>query len=163
MKTFFKIISIALLFLVLFFENSCKNDAYEKEMTLLYTYLTENNIEVEPTASGLYYIESGFSTPESISAETPVKGDSMIVVYKGYLLSDEKTIFAEKKSEDPGVYVYKKDDVIKGWEEALGHMKKGISAKVIMPSDLAYGDERTAIIPAYSTLIFEIRVIDIRK
>ncbi len=142
--------------------NSCKNDAEENELSILLAYLSENNILTEPTSSGLYYIESGFSTPESINALKPVSGDTVVVVVKGYLLTSPENVFVEKTYLEPEKYVYKKDDVIKGWEEAIGYMRKGVYAKIIVPSNLAYGKDKVGLIPPYSTLIFEIRVLDIK-
>lgn len=141
---------------------SCNKIDKEQELDLLYKYLEKNNILTEPKESGLYFIESGFSTPQTFLSELPGKGDSVFVIYKGYLLADPSVIFAQTSLNEPGVYVYKTDEVLKGWEEGIGYMKIGTSAKFIIPSDLGYGKEQAGLIPPYSTLIFEVRILDIR-
>lgn len=141
----------------------CKKDAAETEIELLHSYLNENDIEAKPRPGGWYYLESGFSGIESINAPYPAKGDTVVVSYKGYLLADTSVVFDQKTINDPMYYVYKTSDVIPGWEKGIGLMKKGITAQFIIPSDLAYGKQQTGIIPPYSTLIFDVRVLDIKK
>lgn len=54
--------------------------------------------------------------------------------------------------------------VIPGWELGLLKMKKGSKRCLVIPYQLAYGHRKIAdVIPAYSNLIFEIRLIDIYK
>ncbi|MCF0206127.1 MAG: FKBP-type peptidyl-prolyl cis-trans isomerase, partial [Bacteroidales bacterium] len=54
------------------------------------------------------------------------------------------------------------DRVIDGWEEGILLMKKGSVAQLIIPSNLAYGSEGKGDILPYSTLIFEIEIIDVQ-
>ena len=162
MKNIFNKYSI-LIFVFFIVISSCKNNKKELELELLYEYLSANNIEEEPTESGLYFLESGFSTPETFNGSYPAVGDSVILIYKGYLLSDETIVFDEKTIIEPGVYIYKVENVIPAWEEIIGYMKIGTSAKVIIPSNLAYDNKQAGVIPPYSTLIFEIRILDIRQ
>ena len=142
---------------------SCNKDLKKTENELLQSYIEENNINTIPTQSGLYYIESGFSGIESIGAQNPKIGDSVILIYKGYLLVDTSIVFDEKTLEQPANYIFKKDNVIQGWEEGIGLMRTGISAKMIIPSELAYGNQQTGIIPPFSTLIFDIRILEIKN
>ena len=52
--------------------------------------------------------------------------------------------------------------VIKGWTEILQLMTKGAKWKVVIPSELAYGEQGAgAAIPPHATLIFEIELLDI--
>ncbi|MBS9768788.1 MAG: FKBP-type peptidyl-prolyl cis-trans isomerase, partial [Flavobacteriaceae bacterium] len=60
--------------------------------------------------------------------------------------------------------------VIKGWIPALLQMKEGMRAKVVIPSNMAYGfygtsnpDVTFIPIPSYTTLVFEIEVKEVRK
>ena len=54
--------------------------------------------------------------------------------------------------------------VIPGWELGLLKMKKGATRCLVIPHQLAYGHrEMGNVIPAYSTLIFEVNLIEIYK
>ena len=51
--------------------------------------------------------------------------------------------------------------VIKGWEDALLRMRKGMKAKVTIPSELAYGKEGNSVIPPNSTLVFDMEIVSV--
>jgi FKBP-type peptidyl-prolyl cis-trans isomerase FkpA/FKBP-type peptidyl-prolyl cis-trans isomerase FklB len=134
--------------------SSCKTK-YEKEMDLLQTYLDENNIDAEPTASGLYYIETLEGTGAS-----PEYGDEVEVHYEGRLLSNDEIFDSSYERGEPGVFTV--GTLITGWNEGLTYMKEGGKATMIIPSDIGYGENDYATIPGYSTLIFDVELIDVR-
>ena len=49
---------------------------------------------------------------------------------------------------------------VAGFSTALQHMHKGDRWRVTIPYQLAYGTTDKTTIPAYSTLIFEIELVD---
>ena len=51
--------------------------------------------------------------------------------------------------------------VITGWTTALQQMKAGDRWEVYIPSDLAYGDNGQSSIPGFSTLIFDMTLVDV--
>jgi FKBP-type peptidyl-prolyl cis-trans isomerase FklB len=51
--------------------------------------------------------------------------------------------------------------VIKGWTEALTLMSVGSKWEVYVPQELGYGSRAAGKIPAYSTLIFTVELIEI--
>ena len=55
--------------------------------------------------------------------------------------------------------------VIPGWTEALQLMKVGDKWQLVVPSDLAYGEEgtRVRISRPIQTLVFEIELLDVQK
>ena len=67
---------------------------------------------------------------------------------------------------EPTLFNFKigKGLVIPGWELGLLKMKKGSKRCLVIPYQLAYGHRKIAdVIPSYSNLIFEIKLVDIDK
>jgi FKBP-type peptidyl-prolyl cis-trans isomerase len=52
--------------------------------------------------------------------------------------------------------------VIKGWDEGLQLMAKGGKAILIIPSSIAYNDQEMGSIPPYSTLVFDLEILDVK-
>lgn len=142
------LLSIAVFLLVIF--SSCKNAA-ETEIEDRNTYLQTNNITVEPTASGLYYIET-----EAGTGVSPEYGDEVVIKYIGKYL--DNYIF---DSSNNFQFTFESKQVIDGMLEGISYMKEGGKATLIIPSSLGYGAQGFLSIPGYSTLIFEIQLLDV--
>lgn len=133
-----------------------KEKAKTRELGVLANYIKSNNITVKPTASGLYYIETLAGT-----GEKPVAGKKVKVHYTGTLLADGKKFDSSVDRGQPFEFVLGQGQVIQGWEEGIGMMKKGGKARLIIPSAIAYGpDGRMPQIPQSATLIFDVELID---
>lgn len=127
----------------------------EQESELLDSYLKNANITIEPTNTGLYYLEE----KEGIG-KTPKPGDTLVVNYIGKFINGQIFDTSLKRGK-PIKFKYGYGSVIKGWEEGLSYMKKSGKAQFIIPSYLAYGEKGYGPVPPYSTLIFEIELVDI--
>ena len=116
--------------------NSCSEEEFdaEDERKMIESFLKENDIDVEPTESGLYYIELIRGT--GLPATT---GDTLYVYYTGYYLSGR--ILDYNRNSDPLPVVLGENSVIEGMEEGLGYMNEGGEALLVIPSKLAYGEE----------------------
>lgn len=128
----------------------CEKSKADKEMEELDAYLLENDITIAPTASGIYYIETlKGSGPDAEG------GDRVEVKYKGAFLDGE--VF------DSGTFPFTLGigQVIPGWDEGINYMNEGGKAILIIPSSMAYGPSGRGSIPGYSTLIFEVELINI--
>ncbi|MDF1550802.1 MAG: FKBP-type peptidyl-prolyl cis-trans isomerase [Bacteroidales bacterium] len=124
----------------------------EKEIELRNQYIIDNNITVAPTSTGLYYIETLEGT-----GDLPTASKIVEVKYKGFFLNGE--VFDSGTLE----FTMGAGQIIKGFEEGIGYMKKGGKATLIIPSDLAYGATGSqGVIPPYTTLVFEVELINIR-
>lgn len=79
------------------------------------------------------------------------------VTYSGKLI--DGTVFDNNIGQEPAPF--SSDLVVPGFGEALELMRVGDKWEVVIPSDLAYGEQGTPAIPANATLIFEIEVKEI--
>jgi FKBP-type peptidyl-prolyl cis-trans isomerase len=134
-----------------------KANAKKEESNLLQKYLKGNKITIKPTASGLYYIEKVKGTGPQIHA-----GSKVSVQYTGTLLNGKKFDSSRDRGGKPFDVEVGKGNVIKGWDEGLLHMCKGGRATLICPSSIAYGEQEMGSIPPYSTLVFDIEVVDVK-
>ena len=107
----------------------------------------------EKTASGLIYQQLKAGTGASPAAEDTVK-----VHYRGTLI-DGKEFDSSYKRGEPATFPL--SGVIRCWTEGVQKMKVGGKAKLVCPSDLAYGDRGNADIPGGAALVFDIELLDI--
>jgi FKBP-type peptidyl-prolyl cis-trans isomerase len=82
------------------------------------------------------------------------------VHYTGSFLSGEVFDSSLERGET-FTFEFGADEVIQGMEEGIGKMKSGGKAILIIPSNLAYGSQQYKMIPPFSTLVFEIELINI--
>jgi FKBP-type peptidyl-prolyl cis-trans isomerase FklB len=83
---------------------------------------------------------------------SPAASDTVTVKYEGRLLDETKFDSSEKTQFQVG-------GVIRGWTEALTHMKVGSKWELYIPSDLAYGPGGRPGIEPNSTLIFTVELL----
>lgn len=92
----------------------------------------------------------------------PQAGETVEVHYTGYF-TDGKKFDSSRDRNQPFKFVYKKGQVIAGWDEGIGYSSIGGELKLIIPYWLAYGETGRASIPPKSTLIFDIQLISSKK
>lgn len=79
------------------------------------------------------------------------------VHYEGRLVND--TIFdSSYQRGEPALF--RANQVIKGWTEALCHMPEGSVWEVYIPQELAYGERQQNKIDPFSALIFKIELVE---
>ncbi len=127
----------------------------EQEQKILKLYLENANITIEPTSTGLYYIEE-----KAGKGSSPKSGQKVKIHYTGSFISGEIFDSSLKRGE-VFEFVIGTNQVIPGMEEGICKMKKGGKATLIIPSNIAYGDQEFKMIQPFSTLIFEIELINI--
>lgn len=110
------------------------------------------------TETGLKYVDLKVG-----SGASPKKGDKVSVHYTGWLL-DGKKFDSSVDQGQPFEFNIGTGQVIKGWDEGVMSMKVGGKRKLIIPPDLAYGQRAVGggLIPANSTLIFEVELLGIK-
>lgn len=124
---------------------------------------TDNSMQEETkgegmtTASGLQYIENVAGEGRAAEAGTKVS-----VHYTGML--DDGTVFDSSKDRGaPIEFVLGRGQVIPGWDEGIALMQVGGEAKLIIPSDLAYGAQGAGgVIPPNATLTFDVELVDVQ-
>lgn len=96
-----------------------------------------------------------------IGTGEPVKnGDKVTVHYIGTLVGGEEFDNSRKRGE-PFTFKVGSGDVIKGWEQGLVGMKVGGQRILVIPPELGYGNQSIASIPANSTLVFAIELLEV--
>lgn len=89
---------------------------------------------------------------------TPAASDRVSVNYRGTLIDGTEFDSSYKRGQ-PATFPL--NGVIKGWTEALKIMPVGSKWKLFIPAELAYGERSMPNIPANSTLIFEVELLNI--
>ena len=120
-------------------------------------FLTENALKegVQVTESGLQYevLKMG-------RGKKPAATDRVKVHYHGTLI--DGTVF--DSSVDRGEPTsFGLNQVIAGWTEGLQLMPVGSKFRFYIPQELGYGSRNAGSIPPYSTLIFEVELLEIEK
>ncbi len=113
-------------------------------------------LDLNTTDSGLqYFVE------EEGTSVVPQEGDVVQVHYVGKLA--DGTIFDNSyEYERPLTFALGRGIVIPGWDEAVSLLAVGSKAKVIIPSELAYGEMGAGGgLPPNATLYFDVEVLDI--
>ena len=109
------------------------------------------------TASGLEYWDIKVGTGAVAQTGKQVKVD-----YTGWLTSGRK-FDSSVGTGRPFDFMLGASQVIKGWDEGIVGMKVGGKRQLRIPPDLAYGPAgHPPQIPANSTLIFDVRLVDVK-
>ena len=100
----------------------------------------------------------------------PIFTDKVAVHYRGWLLPSlsyasgypfDSSYYGTFSSDISEPSVMSVNEVVSGFSTALQHMHRGDHWRVTIPYQLGYGtSEYNSTIPGFSTLIFEIRLVD---
>ena len=140
--------------------SSCNKDTVDKsaeELTNLESFIAENYPDATKTDSGLYIVWTEKGTGNQI-----VAGNYVNVKYTGKYL--DGTVF-DASSYHNGTFQFQvgAGSVIAAWDEAMKLCKAGDKITIICPSSLAYGTYGNGSIAGYTSLLFDIEIIEILK
>jgi FKBP-type peptidyl-prolyl cis-trans isomerases 1 len=147
-------------------------------MTVIQTYFTKLQKEVadknvkegkeflekNKKESGVVALPNGLQYKINAPGDQNIKPtatDTVVVNYSGKFING-KEFDSSKKSGMPARFVL--GGVIPGWTQGLQLIGKGGKIKLFIPANLAYGERGAGnVIPANSTLIFEVELLDVIK
>ena len=111
----------------------------------------------ERSESGL----SWYDITEGTGEQPASSRSSVEVHYTGWLLDGTKF----DSSVDRGETIsFPLDGVIAGWTEGVGSMKVGGKRKLVIPSELGYGDHGSPpVIPGGATLVFDVELLGVNN
>jgi FKBP-type peptidyl-prolyl cis-trans isomerase len=138
-------------------ETAVKNMQLEqKEMSLIEEYVRNNQITVQPTGSGIYFLETKKGT-----GKAPVKDDYVTAHYSVYLLGGEK-LFSTVERGEPIDFKCGSQFENEGFQEIIGMMREGGKANAIVPSSMAFGAQGAGgVVPPFSSLYYDVELIKI--
>jgi peptidylprolyl isomerase len=113
---------------------------------------------MQQTSSGIFY-----TIQRQGAGDKPARGKNVSLHYTGKLLSGK--VFDDSRLRgSPIEFQAGTGRVIRGWDETVMDMKAGERRIVIIPPELAYGDQEVGngAIPANSFLIFEMEMLGIK-
>ena len=150
-----------------YMENMQQAQAAEKEM--LANYVNENKIKATPDEEGLYIIVNKKGNGQKVEI-----GRQVAINYTGRLLNGkvfdtslesvakENEIYDSRRPYEPLSYRVGEQSLIRGWEKGIINQPAGSKLTLIIPSALGYGPQDLGIIPANSSLIFDIEIVSVK-
>jgi len=130
------------------------NDKEMVEQVVLKKYLRGAEVK---SKSGIYLEK----IKEGVGAAIE-KGDEITIAYKGYFVSGLE--FDNISGRTAFTFAYgSQGQVIKGLNIAIKTMREGQESKIIIPSQLAFGEvgSTTLIVPPFTTVIYDLEIIKV--
>lgn len=120
-------------------------------------------LEAAAKEAGATTLEQGvvFKTLTPGTGESPKATDVVKVHYEGKLIDGTVFDASRKHGTEPATFPLNR--VVPCWTIGVQKMKVGEKAKLVCPSDSAYGDNGNPSIPGGATLTFEVELIGIEK
>lgn len=129
--------------------------------TTVYQQLNEEFLEKKRQEKGVRELSHGilYEVVQTGSGAGEVQPRSVVTVhYKGTLINGREFDNSWKRNCPDAFRV---NSLINGFQLALLRMHIGDRWRVYIPQEQGYGKQRTGIIPAFSTLVFEIELLAI--
>jgi len=122
------------------------------------TVIDGKTVPLTTTPSGLRFYDIKIGT-----GPNPKPGQTVSVQYTGTLLDGTKFDSSYDHGGTPIDFPIGVGQVIKGWDEGVPTMKVGGKRRLVVPGDLAYGDNPpTTQIPPNATLVFDIELVAVK-
>jgi hypothetical protein len=95
------------------------------------------------------------------NGDAAAPGKTVSVHYTGWL-TDGTKFDSSRDRDQPFHFVLGTGQVIKGWDEGVAGMKVGGQRQLRVPPTLGYGSRPVHTIPANSTLIFDVELLEVK-
>jgi FK506-binding nuclear protein len=120
------------------------------------------NAEGESTVLNKQTIAGGVIVEDAKIGSGPMakKGNTVQMRYIGKLTDGKE--FDKNTKGKPFTFHLGKGQVIKGWDEGIVGMQVGGERKLTIPANMAYGKKGHSGIPANATLVFEVKLLEIK-
>lgn len=133
----------------------------EREAGIIANYidsLFESGYDVDTTALGIYYVILGESESRLVQ-----EGDSIGIYYIGFFSESGEIFDKSEYWHEDGIWKYRhlEVNIIPGFDDAVGLMTEGMEALFLIPSNLAYGSTGYGLVPPYSPLAFQVKLVEI--
>jgi FKBP-type peptidyl-prolyl cis-trans isomerase len=134
-----------------------------EEPAKLSAYFAKNKVSVAPTASGIYVIM------QKPGAGPAIQKTQYVEINLTVASIDGKKIFSTMDNGQPITFEYGQPFDTKGFDEAIGMMKNGSKATVVVPSAMGFGEtgrkDRSGadIIQPYSPVVYDIEILSVKS
>ncbi len=141
-------------------QQAAEREAFQKEQesqmqNIIDQTKEEFGVDFTTTASGLMH-----ATLREGDGPTPPSSSSNVKVHYKGTLTNGKQFDSSYDRNAPATFPLNR--VIPGWTEGVGSMKVGEKRRLIIPSDLGYGDRGAPPdIPGKATLVFDVELLEI--
>jgi FKBP-type peptidyl-prolyl cis-trans isomerase len=135
-----------------------KKDMDLQEQLTLLRYVTANHIPDSMKFENVYVIPIERGNGPKVE-----KGTMLSLAYKGSFLAGHA--FDSVSVTSPMQFKYgDTGQIISGLDRALKTMREGEKAKIIIPSQLAFGNNgsSTGIVPPYTTVVYEVTLLKVK-
>lgn len=135
--------------------------------TLLLSLLAAGCTPPGPPPGGSIATFEHIDTVPGSGAEA-VPGSKVSVHYTGWLYDARNADKHGRKFDSshdrkqPFTFNLGEKQVIRGWDEGVTGMKVGGKRTLLIPAEYGYGNHRTGPIPAGSSLVFEVELLDVQ-
>ena len=129
----------------------------DEEPANMAKFIKEHNVNVAPSETGVYYLEIKTGT-----GEKPEEGDMVSIYYNMYNTADK--LVDSNYGMEPLSFEYGSGQMVPGIDEAMGKMRVGGKATIIVPSAMGFGDIAVdKDLPANSIVIFDLELVEVQK
>ena len=148
-------------------EDQIKGEA--EEAMRLEAYMKDNRITAKPNADGIYTIATTAGRGATVAT-----GKTVVLNYTGSFLdgkvfdtsledvAKEHDVFNAMRTYEPLSFLIGSGQMIPGIELGVTGLRVGTKARLIIPSNMAYGGRPDPTIPAFSTLVFDVEILEVK-